>query len=246
MPAPSADMGVNVFTRALINMVAVLVIACPCAMGLATPTAIMVGTGKGAEIGTLFRSGEGLERAGKIQMVVLDKTGTITRGQPAVTDILLRDFDPGENEMLRLAASVEKGSEHPIGEALVAEAGDRGLALSDPQGFKAIAGRGVEAEVDGMQVAVGNLRMMRDMGYDLNGMDHEVETYQAEAKTAMLVALNGCVKGLVAVADTVKEGSKQAIDELHRMGLKVVMITGDNQTNRRGDWQAGWGRPGAG
>jgi P-type Cu+ transporter len=229
VPIPPVNMGVNVFTRALINMVAVLVIACPCAMGLATPTAIMVGTGKGAETGILFRSGESLERAGKVQWVVLDKTGTITRGQPAVTDILVRGFPPGENELLRLAASVEKGSEHPIGEALVAEAGNRGLGLSDPFGFKAEAGLGVQAEVDGHAVAVGNLRMMQTGGYELDGVQKEVERFQTEAKTVMLIAIDHCVQGVVAVADTVKDGSKEAIEQLHGMGLKVAMITGDNQ-----------------
>lgn len=231
IPAPSgmAAMETNTFTRALINMVAVLVIACPCAMGLATPTAIMVGTGKGAEIGTLFRSGEALERAGRTKMVVLDKTGTITRGQPAVTDVVVRGLEGGENELLRLAASVEKGSEHPIGEAVVAEASNRGLVLSDPQGFQAEAGNGVQAEVDGKQIAVGNPRRMVAQGFELNGLDREVEKYQAEAKTVMLIAVDNCVRGLVAVADTVKEGSKEAIEALHRMGLQVAMITGDNR-----------------
>lgn len=229
VPAPAAGVGVNAFTRALINMVAVLVIACPCAMGLATPTAIMVGTGKGAEIGTLFRSGEALERSGKVRLVVLDKTGTITRGQPAVTDIIVRSFPPGENELLRMAASVEKGSEHPLGEAIVAEAGNRGLSLSEPEAFRAEAGYGVQAVVDGHQVTVGNLHMMQSSGYELNGIEQDVEKLQEQAKTAMLVAVDGCVNGLVAVADTVKEGSKEAIASMHAMGLQVAMITGDNQ-----------------
>ena len=237
---------VSQFTRALINMVAVLVIACPCAMGLATPTAVMVGTGKGAELGILFRNSEALERAGKVSMVVLDKTGTITRGQPAVTDIVIRETmsvkrDIGttqagghelrltENELLRLAASVEKGSEHPLGEAIWAEATTRGLVLSGLTGFKAEAGAGVEAEVDGRAVAVGNLRMMNSRNFPLNGLEDEVEKLQAEAKTAMLVAVDGSVQGLIAVADTLKDGSKDAIDEIHRMNLKVAMITGDNK-----------------
>jgi Cu+-exporting ATPase len=216
------------FTRALINMVAVLVIACPCAMGLATPTAVMVGTGKGAEIGILFRSSEALERAGKVGMVVLDKTGTITQGQPAVTDII--STEPlTEERLLTLAASVEKGSEHPLGEAIWAEATRRGLSLVEPGGFAAYAGQGVEAEVDGQTVAVGNLRLMRERGYALNGLQPEVDRLQLEAKTAMLVAVNGQVRGVIAVADTLKKGSAQAIFELHRMGLKVAMITGDNQ-----------------
>ncbi|GAG80832.1 unnamed protein product, partial [marine sediment metagenome] len=183
---------VNLFTRALINMVAVLVIACPCAMGLATPTAVMVGTGKGAEMGILFKSSEALERAGGTTSVVLDKTGTITRGQPAVTDlitlepsILLQAGGQGaavaeyprvqqDNEILRLAASLEKGSEHPLGEAIVAEAGERGLVLSEPESFKAEVGYGVEGQVDGHKILVGNLRMMSAHGLNLNGLAESV------------------------------------------------------------------------
>jgi Cu+-exporting ATPase len=229
MPAPPAGAGVNAFTRALINMVAVLVIACPCAMGLATPTAIMVGTGKGAESGILFRSSEALERAGKIKVVVLDKTGTITRGQPAVTAIIVKDFYGGENELLRLAASVEKGSEHPLGEAVLAEAGNRGLALSDPQGFVTTSGLGVQAEVDGCRVAVGNLRMAQANGFRLDGLASEVDRIQSQAMTALLVSINGEIKGILAVADTVKPESAQAIQKMHQAGLQVVMITGDNR-----------------
>ena len=229
-PALPINADVDAFTRALINMVAVLVIACPCAMGLATPTAVMVGTGKGAEAGILFRSSEALERAGKVQVVVLDKTGTITRGQPAVTDVITNYQLPytGE-ELLRFAASVEKGSEHPLGEAIWAEATTRGLALTEPSGFQAEPGHGVQAEVDGRSVAVGNLRMMQARGLSLNGLSSEVTRLQDEAKTAMLVAVDDEVAGVVAVADTIKEGSQEAIAELHRMGLKVAMITGDNQ-----------------
>ncbi|MFH1524739.1 MAG: heavy metal translocating P-type ATPase [Chloroflexota bacterium] len=219
---------VSQFTRALINMVAVLVIACPCAMGLATPTAVMVGTGKGAELGILFRSSEALERAGKVTVVVLDKTGTITKGQPAVTDVVTSDAFSGD-ELLRLAASVEKGSEHPLGEAIWAEATRRGLALTEPTGFKAEAGAGVAAEVDGHTVSVGNLRMMEARGYLLNGLASAVERLQSEAKTAMLVAVDGTVCGVIAVADTLKDGSFEAIAELHHMGLRVAMITGDNR-----------------
>lgn len=227
-PALPAGAGAGPFTRALINMVAVLVIACPCAMGLATPTAIMVGTGKGAELGVLFRNSEALERAGRVSVVVLDKTGTITKGQPAVTDVVVnRKWK--EDELLRFAASVEKGSEHPLGEAIWAEATTRGLALAEPAGFKAEAGLGVQAEVEGRSVAVGNLRMMQERGFSLNGLEAEVSRLQSEAKTAMLVAVDQDVAGVIAVADTIKDGSKEAIDELHRMGLKVAMITGDNR-----------------
>jgi Cu+-exporting ATPase len=216
------------FTRALINMVAVLVIACPCAMGLATPTAVMVGTGKGAEAGVLFRNSEALERAGKVTVVILDKTGTITKGQPAVTDVVTCDGVTSD-ELLRLAASVEKGSEHPLGEAIWAEATTRGMSLSEVAGFKAEPGHGVQAEVEGRSVAVGNVRMMETRGFALNGLESEVTRLQSEAKTAMLVALDGKVEGVIAVADTVKDGSREAIAELHKMGLKVAMITGDNQ-----------------
>ncbi|MCC6499446.1 MAG: copper-translocating P-type ATPase [Anaerolineales bacterium] len=217
-------------TRALINMVAVLVIACPCAMGLATPTAVMVGTGKGAELGVLFKNSEALERAGNVNVVVLDKTGTITKGQPAVTDIITNHQLPiTNNELLRLAASVEKGSEHPLGEAIWAEATSRGLGLAEPVGFAAEPGHGVQAEVEGRSVAVGNIRMMNARNFSLNGLESEVARLQSEAKTAMLVAIDGEVAGVIAVADTLKENSKAAIGELHRMGLKVAMITGDNQ-----------------
>jgi Cu+-exporting ATPase len=238
----------NNFTRALINMVAVLVIACPCAMGLATPTAVMVGTGKGAELGILFRNSEALERAGKVNVVVLDKTGTITKGQPAITDVvtqagvgsrILGERVNGTHKpvptvwdadsILRLAASVEKGSEHPLGEAIWAEATIRNLSLLEPSGFQAEAGLGVSAEVDGHTVTVGNLRMMQTRNLPINGLEEDVARIQSEAKTAMLVAVDGEVVGLIAVADTVKDGSKEAIAELHRMGLKVAMITGDNQ-----------------
>ncbi|RPJ50922.1 MAG: copper-translocating P-type ATPase [Chloroflexi bacterium] len=223
---------VNLFTRALINMVAVLVIACPCAMGLATPTAVMVGTGKGAEMGVLFKSSEALERAGRLNTVVLDKTGTITRGQPAVTDVVVqRSSSAGplnESELLRLAASVEKGSEHPLGEAIVAEAGNRELPLSEPYSFVAEAGYGVSAEIDNHRVQVGNLRMASERGVGLDGLSGEVDRLQGEAKTVMVVSIDGQVRGLIAEADTVKEGSTEAIRRLHEMGLKVAMITGDN------------------
>lgn len=218
------------FTRALIYMVAVLVIACPCAMGLATPTAIMVGTGKGAEAGILFRNSEALERAGKVSVVVLDKTGTITKGQPAVTDIVTNHESRITNdELLRLAASVEKGSEHPLGEAIWAEATTRGLTLVEPAGFKAEAGHGVQAEVEGRSVMVGNKRMFEARGISLGNLESEVTRLQSEAKTAMLVAIDNTAAGIIAVADTIKDSSKDAIADLHKMGLKVAMITGDNQ-----------------
>jgi len=233
-PLPQ-NANLDMFTRALVNMVAVLVIACPCAMGLATPTAVMVGTGKGAGVGILFRSSEALERTGRVSTVVLDKTGTITRGQPAVTDIVTSENESWTpDELLRLAASVEKGSEHPLGEAIWAEATTRGLPLIEPSGFLAEAGLGVSAEVEGHAVAVGNLRMMEGRGHPLNGFEPVVKRLQAEAKTSMLVAVDGQVSGVIAVADKIKEGSREAVAELRRMGLNVVMLTGDNWQTAEG------------
>ena len=228
-PPPAINADVDNFTRALMYMVAVLVIACPCAMGLATPTAVMVGTGKGAEAGILFRNSEALERAGKVSVVVLDKTGTITKGQPAVTNVIVESETWKEEELLRLAACVEKGSEHPLGEAIWAEATTRGLALVEPAGFKATPGYGVQAEVEGRNVMIGNMRMFESQGISLNGLGSQVARLQSEAKTAMLVAVNNNPAGIIAVADTLKDGSKQAVEDLHRMGLKVAMITGDNR-----------------
>lgn len=227
VPPPAASADVSLFTRALINMVAVLVIACPCAMGLATPTAVMVGTGKGAEMGILLKSSEALERAGRITAVVLDKTGTLTRGQPAVTDILSAGMP--ETELLRLAASVEGGSEHPLGEAIQAEANNRELKLSSPEGFQAEVGHGVQAEVEGRRVLVGNLRLMAKHELDASMWEADLSRLQGEGKTAMLVAIDERVSGLIAVADTLKDHSKEAVAKLHEMGLQVVMITGDNQ-----------------
>ena len=225
LPVPS---GMSIFTRALINMVAVLVIACPCAMGLATPTAVMVGTGKGAEMGILIKSGDALERAGKITTVLFDKTGTITRGQPSVTDIIVHNFPGGENELLRLSASIEKGSEHPLGEAIVAEAGNRSLLLADPQGFKNHSGLGIDAYIDNMHVIIGNQRLMEEQSIVLSKFIPEIKQLQNQAKTIIFVAIDQIVAGIIAVADTVKESSKQAVVRLKEMGLQVGMITGDN------------------
>lgn len=229
MPAPALGAEADAFTRALINTVAVLLIACPCAMGLATPTAVMVGTGRGAEMGVLLKSGEALERAAEISLVLLDKTGTLTRGQPALTDILLSDSNADEAEFLRLAASVEGGSEHPLGEAIVAEANARGLALSSPGAFLAEAGRGVSAEVDGHSVLVGNLRWMNERGIGHNGLGDRLVPLQAQGKTAVFVAVDGEVNALLGIADTLKEHSAEAVAQLQGMGLKVVMLTGDNR-----------------
>ncbi len=217
------------FTRAMINAVAVMLIACPCAMGLATPTAVMVGTGRGAEMGVLIKSGGALERASDITMVVLDKTGTLTRGQPAVTDIVMGSFQQGETEFLRLVASAEDASEHPLGEAIVAEAKARKLSLSRPAVFISETGRGVSAEVDGRQLLVGNLRWMQERGLGLDGLGADVDRLQGEGKTAILVAVDGKLGGLFGVADTLKDRSVEAVQALHKMGLKVAMLTGDNR-----------------
>ncbi|PKN83525.1 MAG: heavy metal translocating P-type ATPase, partial [Chloroflexi bacterium HGW-Chloroflexi-7] len=228
-PPLAINSDVSEFTRALIVMVAVLVIACPCAMGLATPTAVMVGTGRGAEMGVLLKTSEALERAGQVKMIVMDKTGTITKGQPSVTDIVVKSNKYKENDILRMAASVEKGSEHPLGEAIVAEAGNHDLKLSDPQGFKATAGHGVEAQVDGMQVLVGSPRMLAERQFDTKAYDADVSRLQGEGKTTVLVVIDNVVSGAIAIADTVKEGSFEAIRQFHKMGIKVAMLTGDNK-----------------
>jgi P-type Cu+ transporter len=228
-----ADASVGLFTRALINTVAVLVIACPCAMGLATPTAVMVGTGKGAELGILIKKSESLERAGEITTVVLDKTGTITKGQPAVTRIHLYNFEAGADEMVRLVASVEKGSEHPLGEAITAEANARGLSLSEPLGFSAIAGQGVQAEVADRNIHVGNRRLLETKDIDLNPIENDLRQLEETGNTAILVAINNRLAGVIGVADTIKEGSLEAIETLHSMGLEVAMVTGDNLRTAR-------------
>jgi Cu+-exporting ATPase len=228
------------FTQSMIYMVAVLVIACPCAMGLATPTAIMVGTGKGAEQGILFKNSEALERAHELATVILDKTGTITRGEPSVTDVVpSRDgrpeapddglLDSEEMALLELAASAERGSEHPLGQAIVQAAQERGLTLSEPHGFEAVAGQGIVATVQGQRVLVGSARLLEAQGVELDGLDLPLARLEEEAKTAMLVAVDGDVRGVVAVADTVKEGSVEAIQRMQDLHLEVVMITGDNE-----------------
>ena len=229
------------FTPALIRLIAVLVIACPCAMGLATPTSIMVGVGKGAEHGVLFKSSAALERAHKLNAIVLDKTGTITKGEPAVTDVVVSEkWEVGSEkrptsdfslstELLRLAASAERGSEHPLGEAIVTAAQAKGLALSEPAEFEGIAGHGLKAVVDGRHLLLGNMRLMKRENVALNGLEPRADQLQQEAKTAIWLAVDGQAQGLIAVADTVKEGSREAVATLKKMGLTVVMMTGDNQ-----------------
>jgi len=214
-------------TYALLNAVAVLIIACPCALGLATPTAIMVSTGKGAESGVLIRGGEALETAHRVQVAVMDKTGTITEGRPRVTDVLAANGQP--DEVLRLAASAERGSEHPLGEAIVTAAKERGLALAEAQDFVAVPGLGVQARVDGRQVLLGNLGLMEQRAAKLNGFASTAEELLAQGKTTMFVAADGQVLGVIAVADTVKEGAEEAIASLKAMGIEVIMLSGDHR-----------------
>jgi Cu+-exporting ATPase len=219
---------VPALTYAVLNFVAVMIIACPCALGLATPTSIMVGTGKGAEHGVLIRGGEALETAHKLSAIVLDKTGTITRGEPVVTDILAAEGYQKE-EILYLAASAEKGSEHPLGEAIVTQAQDRDISLVDPTAFNAIPGHGIEATIDGKKLLLGNTRLMNDNHIDLENMAQKSDDLSSEGKTPMWVAVNGIIAGIIAVADTLKENSQTAVTALHHLGLQVIMITGDNK-----------------
>jgi Cu+-exporting ATPase len=223
------------FVSAMIRLVAVLVIACPCALGLATPTAIMAGTGKGAEHGILFKTSEALEKASKLTTVVLDKTGTITRGKPTVAEVL--PFEPaggGVSELLLLAASVEKGSEHPLGKAIVAQAESSNLVLPDPVEFKASGGRGVQARVNGARVAVGKPAWIEEeLGIATAPLRDRIHDLQSQANTVMVVARDGRLAGLIAVADILKPDSRQAIQELRALGLKVVMLTGDNVATAR-------------
>jgi Cu+-exporting ATPase len=213
---------------ALVTSITVLIIACPCALGLATPTSIMVGTGKGAENGILIRSAEALETAHKLDAIVLDKTGTITKGKPELTDVIV-DGGLAEAELLRLAASVEKSSEHPLAQAIVDGARARQLELVDATEFEAILGHGVSAGVEGHRLTLGNLKLMRQIGASLDGLETQAQALADDGKTPMYVAVDGQAAGIVAVADTVKEDSREAIARLKRLGLEVVMITGDNR-----------------
>jgi P-type Cu+ transporter len=216
------------FTAALINAVAVLVIACPCALGLATPTAIMVGTGKGAGHGILFKSSEALENARRIKVVALDKTGTITRGEPSITDTVALN-GVGANTLLQLAASVEAASEHPLGAAVVDAAKAANVTLAAPEGFENHEGRGVSATVDEQTVRVGSPRFLRDGGIDMSAADAEIERLQNAGRTVAVVAINGALAGVLGIADTVKPHAREAVATLREAGLDVVMITGDNQ-----------------
>jgi P-type Cu+ transporter len=216
------------FVYATIVLVTTLIIACPCALGLATPTSLTVGIGKGAENGILIRSGDALQTAKRLDTIVLDKTGTITRGEPALTDIVpAAGFDAAR--LLRLAASLERGSEHPLGEAIVAGAAERGVALAEARDFAAIPGHGVRGTVDGVAALLGNEKLMRDRGVDVSHLKAGWERLAGEGKTPIYLAADGRAAGLVAVADIIKPDSPSAIAALRRMGMEVIMITGDNR-----------------
>jgi Cu+-exporting ATPase len=219
---------------ALLNMVAVLIIACPCALGLATPTSIMVGTGKGAENGVLFRNAEALERLHQVRSIVLDKTGTITEGKPRVTDVIGTDGGPSEADLVRLAASSERGSEHPLGEAIVRYARDeRGTTLAEPSAFEAVSGHGISAVIDGRRVLVGRAGYLTAQGVDLDRLVAPADGLAAAGKTPVFVAIDGKPAGIIAIADTVKAGSAAAIADLRGLGLEVTMLTGDHEITAR-------------
>jgi len=214
--------------QSLVFFIAVLIIACPCALGIATPAAIMVGTGKGAENGLLIKGGEYLEKAHKLRTVVFDKTGTLTRGAPSVTHIV--PLGPlTEEDILTLAASAEKGSEHPLGAAIVRAAAERGLGLEDPREFEAIPGRGIRAKAGGRSILLGNRALMSEAGIPTDPAEEALQRLEADGKTGMLLAVDGQLAGIIAVADTLKEHAVEAIRALKAMGIEVLMLTGDNR-----------------
>jgi len=218
----------STFVAALLAGTAVIVIACPCALGLATPTAIMVGTGKGAENGILIKSGEALETAYKIKAIVFDKTGTLTHGKPIVTESeAFTGFEA--TSVFRLAAALERSSEHPLAEAIVNHANDLGVVLPEVTGFSAVPGHGVEGIVEGRRVALGNRKLMAREGVDISAYASRIESLEAQGKTVMLTAIDGAAAGLIAVADTLKPASAEAVARLTKMGVAVYMITGDNR-----------------
>ena len=212
---------------AILNLVAVLVIACPCALGLATPTAIVVGMGKGAELGILIRNADALERAVKLQTVVLDKTGTLTIGKPAVTDVV--SLHMPEDDLLRLAASAERGSEHPLGKALIEAANDRSLPMHEDSDFRALPGHGVEAQVQGSTVVLGNPALMKELGVSLDSLESRGRDLSEQGKTPVFVAVDGRAAGVIAVADTLRPESREAVEAMHKLGLEVIMLTGDDR-----------------
>ena len=215
-------------TLAIVTTMTVLIIACPCALGLATPISIMVGVGKAAEYGILIRNGDALQQTGRLDTIILDKTGTVTEGKPSVTEIIPAG-DWGEEEILRWSASVEQGSEHPLAEAIVNAASDRQISLLKSEQFAAIAGRGVEAFIEGQKVVLGNLKLMREHNIDIDSILGKATALTYKAQTPMFVAVAGSAVGIVSVADAIKKDSQEAIERLHDFGLKVVLLTGDNE-----------------
>lgn len=216
------------FSRALVNFTAVMVIACPCALGLATPTSIMVGTGKGAENGILIKGAEHLENAHRLTTIVLDKTGTITKGQPEVTDVISL-AGLADHAVLTIAASVERKSEHPLAQAIVKRGQEQGLLLEEPEGFSAIPGHGIQASMNGKAILVGTRKLMRENGIAIDAVLAVIERLEQQGKTVMLLAVDQEMTGLIAVADTVKDSSAQAVADLKQLGIEVWMITGDNE-----------------
>jgi Cu+-exporting ATPase len=229
---PWVDPTLGSVSLAVFAAVAVLVIACPCALGLATPTALMVGTGMGAEHGILIRSGEAIQTLREVDTVILDKTGTITRGEPGVTDVITA-AGADASSLLRHAGSAEAGSEHPLGEAIVRHAREEGLELFEADDFEAVTGRGVRARIDGREVRVGSVRYMDECGVETGALEDEVRRLEEEGKTAMYVAVGGELLGAVAVADRLKEDSREAVRQLREMGMEPVMVTGDNERTAR-------------
>ena len=213
---------------ALSVIITTLVIACPCALGLATPTSIMVGTGKGAEHGVLIKSGEALETTHNLDTIVFDKTGTLTEGKPIVTDILVTPLITKEN-LLYYAASGETGSEHPLGEAIVQKSKEENMTLAKPDHFEAIPGHGIRVEIEGKDMYIGNRKLMLEQKIDLSSMEKESDRLADEGKTPMYLSVDGELAGIIAVADTLKENSMKAVKELRRRGVEVIMITGDNK-----------------
>ena len=220
------------FSYGLIAAVSVLIIACPCALGLATPMSIMVGVGRGAKAGVLIKNAGALEILEKVDTLVVDKTGTLTEGKPALTHVVSAG-DLSEDEVLRLAASLEQGSEHPLAEAIVRGAEGKGVKLAKANEFEAVTGKGVKGNVDRKKVALGNTKLLDDMGVDSSSLKEQADTYRAEGGTAMFVAVDGKLAGMIAVADPIKETTAKAIKDLHEAGLKIVMLTGDNDTTAR-------------
>jgi Cu+-exporting ATPase len=225
---PWVNPNLGVLTLAIVSMVSVFVIACPCALGLATPTALMVGSGIGAEHGILIRSGEAIQTLKDVNLVIFDKTGTLTKGQPEVTDIVPLN-GVHERVVLRAASSAERGSEHPLGRAIVERGRAMDLALGTPQDFQAIRGQGIVATVDGQRVWIGSRRMMQEQGLNILPIESTLQRLEEKGKTAMLVAVDGELVGVIAVADTLKDDAAAAVVELHRMGIQTAMLTGDNQ-----------------